>query len=177
MKKHLTIALLIFFFSSADAEECSHNSLRCMSTILGPLRQTTKSEAKDGFSHFTLDKKEIYKAKTDYMVINDYDTTLRNEKYLMTKAVISYTSHIPCNQFNPIFYCNISIIIDLTNSKPIVSNTFTSETGDSHIDWVSWGKSNSIIVFKDESKFKYADGHVEKVTKEKDAADENDAKK
>ncbi|MFC3188831.1 hypothetical protein ACFOJF_01545 [Pseudocitrobacter faecalis] len=82
----------------------------------------------------------------------------------MTKTVITFTSLDSCagKDYN---YCSVSLVLDFSGDKPVISNGFTPDSGNSVIDWVSWGKANSIIMFEDLSRFKYANGHVERVTK------------
>ncbi|WP_330984736.1 MULTISPECIES: hypothetical protein [Enterobacterales] len=177
MKINVLISLALFFLTSAEAAECSHNSIRCMNTILGTLKQTTGVESKDGYSHLTLNGKEIYKANTSYIVIGNDDGVFNKKKYLITKSILSYTSEEKCIPDTTGGHCAMNLVLDLTSGKPVISNPFFSGWSDSTITWVSWGKANAIIVIDNNLRFKYANGHVEKVTKEKDVAGENDAKK
>ncbi|WP_330984738.1 MULTISPECIES: hypothetical protein [Enterobacterales] len=177
MKKNILLVFFLLLAFTVKASECKKSSEECMNTILGPLDKITESEAKDGYSHLLLNGKEIYKANDDYIVIGNDDGVFKNKKYLITKAIISYTSNDRCVPDTTGARCAMNVVLDLTSGKPVISNPFFSGWGDSTITWVSWGKANAIIVIDNNLRFKYANGHVEKVTKEKDAAGENDAKK
>ncbi|WP_330986308.1 MULTISPECIES: hypothetical protein [Enterobacterales] len=172
----LGIFILIMAFT-AKASECKVSPDDCKKTILGPLEQIIKVDAKDGFSHLLLNGQEIYKVSDDYIVIDNDDGIFKNKMYLITKAIISYTTEEKCVPDTTGGHCAMNVVLDLTSGKPVISNPFFSGWSDSTITWVSWGKANAIIVIDNNLRFKYANGHVEKVTKEKDAAGENDAKK
>lgn len=148
--------------------------MRCISTSLGLLEQKTLSDSNDGYSHLLLNGKEIYKAKASYIVVGyDNDGIFKGKKYYLTKATISYTSDDPCYPDRPSARCGMNAILDLTSGSPIISNEFFSENGESNITWVSWGKDNSIIVIDDELRFKYSNGHVERVNKSNKSANNN----
>lgn len=176
MNKFSLIALPLFFLSTVAYSECIKDSSRCVNTILGPLEQKTLSDSNDGYSHLSLNGKEIYKAKASYIVVGyDGDGIFKGKKYYLTKATLSYTSDDPCYPDKPGAHCGMNAILDLTSGRPIISNGFFSEFGESKITWVSWGKANSIIVIDDELRFKYSNGHVERVTNAKDAMTDNKA--
>ena len=165
--------ILLFLYPIVGITDCIPNSLRCMNTALGLLEQKTKHDSGDEYSYLTLNGNEIYKAKTSYMVIDtgDSDGIFKGKEYLITKATISYISDDPCYADKPISHCDMNVILDLTSGNPVLSNEFFSDSGGgSRITWVSWGKANSIIVIDDELRFKYSNGHVERVTKVNDAA-------
>ncbi|RJT17425.1 hypothetical protein [Buttiauxella izardii] len=177
MKKYLPIMLFLFFYSGVSEANCTHRTLRCINTSLGLLEQKTLSESNDGYSHLSLNGKEIYKAKASYIVVGyDEDGIFKDKKYYLTKATVSYTSDDPCYPDKPGAHCGMNAILDLTSGRPIISNGFFSEFGESKITWVSWGKANSIIVIDDELRFKYSNGHVERVTNAKDSMTDNKAK-
>ncbi|WBM71963.1 hypothetical protein OH773_06900 [Buttiauxella sp. WJP83] len=171
MKKHL-LTISLFLYTITGFADCNPDASNCINTITGPLEQITKSHSGDDYSYLTLNGKEIYKAKADYMVVgeSDSDGIFKEKKYLMTKATISYTSDDACYSNKVVAHCSMKVILDLTSGKPVISNEFYADYGPSRITWVSWGKANSIIVIDDYLRFKYANGHVEQVTKVKDAA-------
>ncbi len=171
MNRYLLMIFPFLLHSTIGVAACLPGSLECMNTKLGILEQKTKHDSGDEYSYLTLNGKEIYKAKTSYMVINNDDGVFKGKKYLITKATISYVSPDPCYPDKPVSRCAMNAILDFTSGKPIISNEFFSGyAGGSRITWVSWGKANSIIVIDDELRFKYSNGHVERVTKVNDAA-------
>lgn len=180
MNKHLLIIFPFLFYPIIGIADCTSNSLRCMNTTLGLLKQKIRSESDDGYSHLTLNGKEIYKAKDDYIVIDteNADYIVKEKKYLISKATISYISDDPCYPDKPGSRCAMNVILDLTSGKPLISNWFSSgHAGGSQITWVSWGKANSIIVIDNELRFKYSNGHVEQVTQGQNNAGDNSERK
>ena len=162
--------LVIPIMSFAD---CRSATSDCDSTTLGIIELVSRVNSGDGYSHMTLNGKDIYKAKTSYMVLDTSNANYisQGKKRLITKATISYVSDDPCYADKPISHCDMNVILDLTSGNPVLSNEFFSDSGGgSRITWVSWGKANSIIVIDDELRFKYSNGHVERVTKVNDAA-------
>lgn len=170
MNKISLIFIILVTYSTSSIAECNPGSTTCEKTILGPLEQKDRVDAGDGYSHLFLNGREIYKAKTSYMVIDNGDGIFKNKKYLITKATISYVSDNACYSNKVVAHCSMKVVLDLTSGKPVISNEFYADYGPSRITWVSWGKANSIIVIDDYLRFKYANGHVEQVTKVKDPA-------
>lgn len=180
MNKNTSINLLILFLiiPAIGLADCPReDNSRCVNTILGPLIRIPRSHSGDGYSHLTINNQDIYKAKTSYFVMAEYDIIQKDKKYFVNKGVISYTSDDPCFPEKPASRCGINVVLDLTSGKPVISNTFFSENGESQITWVSWGKANSIIVIDDELRFKYANGHVERITKDKNSSTGSDGGK
>ncbi|HBC2003419.1 TPA: hypothetical protein M5M69_005036 [Citrobacter freundii] len=98
--------------------------------------------------------------------IDDDMVFFKNNKYFTTKTIITYTLNERClDRIEYQGFCSISVVLDFSGDKPVISNGFIPDSGNSVIDWVSWGKANAIIVFEDESKFKYMNGRVERVVK------------
>jgi len=164
--------LLIFIIlstSSIDSlADCSKEDHYCRQTNIGILEQQTKAMSDDGYSHLTLDKVEIYKSNTSYISFFYEDLGyIKSGKYYITKTVISTIPRTPCHHNEFQGFCSVSVVLDFSGDKPIISNEFISDSGQEDIDWVSWGKANSIIVFTDGSKFKYANGRVERVVDKK----------
>ncbi len=172
MNKYIFIMSPLLFFATTGIAACIPDSSQCMNTTLGLLEQKTNYDSGDGYSYLTLNCKEIYKEKADYMVVSmeHADYLLKGKEYLISRTTISYVSEDPCFPDKPGAPCSINVILDLTSGKPVLSNKFFSETIPSLIAWVSWGKANAIIVTDDGLKFKYSNGHVERVTKVNDAA-------
>ena len=161
MTKYFAPILSLLIFSSTSMADCNSNLSYCYHTKFG-----------DGYSYLTLNGANIYKAKTDYMSFMDDDMLdddmgfFKNNKYFTTKTVITYTLNERClDRIDYQGFCSISVVLDFSGDKPVISNGFTPDSGNSVIDWVSWGKANAIIVFEDESKFKYMNGRVERVVK------------
>ncbi|CAD5351273.1 TPA: hypothetical protein MNC29_003666 [Citrobacter freundii] len=172
MTKYFAPILSLLIFSSTSMADCNSNSLFCYYTKFGILDQITRSTSGDDYSYLTLNGVNIYKAKTDYMSFMDDDMLdddmvfFKNNKYFTTKTVITYTLNERClDRIDYQGFCSISVVLDFSGDKPVISNGFTPDSGNSVIDWVSWGKANAIIVFEDESKFKYMNGHVERIVK------------
>ena len=157
--------MILPFESIAD---CSDEDHYCRRTNLGVLRHQTKAMSGDGYSHITLDDVEIYKSKSSYITFL-YDDLgyMKNGKYFITKTVISSVPWTPCHHLEFRGHCIVNAVLDFSGDKLIISNDFISDTGQDNVDWVSWGKANSIIVFTDGSKFKYANGRVERVIDKK----------
>jgi len=164
-----TFLFLLTPFAMAENDHCNVDTSNCSKTPLGELILRPSYHLKSEYSHIILNDVSIYKAKTSYMTFYwDDELIKKNGKYLVTKAMISYSKDGACITDNDeIFNCEANILIDLTGDNPIISNEFYSETGDSYPSWISWGKLNSVIVFEDDSKFKYSKGHVERVKNEK----------
>lgn len=175
IKTFTTISALII--SQANASECNIRSTDCQNTILGPLEQITAVESKDGYSHLLLAKKEIFRSKSDYMVVDNDDGIFKNKKYLITKATLSYISADKCEPDTTGGHCAINLVLDFTSGKPVISNPFFSGWSDSTITWVSWGKTNAIISIDNYLRFKYENGHVEQISKEKNLTAGDKAKK
>ncbi|MCU6176833.1 hypothetical protein [Citrobacter cronae] len=172
MTKNFTTFLTLLIFSSTGIADCNSDSSFCHYTKFGILDQITRSKSADDYSYLTLNGVNIYKAKTDYMSFMDDDMLdddmgfFKNNKYFTTKTVITYTLNERClDKIEYQGFCSISVVLDFSGNKPIISNGFTPDSGNSVIDWVSWGKANAIIVFEDGSKFKYMNGHVERIIK------------
>jgi len=142
---------------------CGSNSSFCYYTKLGVLDQITRHASNSDYSYLTLNGVKIYNAKTDYMSFDSQSGYFKNKKHIITKAVITFTLNEPCTYREYYGHCSVSVVLDFSGDKPVISNGFTPDSGNSVIDWVSWGKANAIIVFQDESKFKYEKGHVEHV--------------
>ncbi len=140
------MAIFLFTLYSAEATECKTTAIQCVNTILGPLDQTIEIESKDGYSHLTLNGKEIYKANAAYIVIGNDDGIRKKNTYFITKATLSYTSKEKCIPDTTGGHCAMNLVLDLTSGKPVISNPFFSGWSDSTITWVSWGKANAIIV-------------------------------
>ena len=161
------VLLTLLLLPAISVADCEPVPPRCYHTKLGDLEQISRAHSGDDYSYLTLNGAEIYKAKTDYMTFF-YDDAgfFKNKKYLVTKTIASYTLNEFCT--NKEYYgghCSQSIFLDLSGDKPVISNAFIPDSGNSLIDWVSWGQKNAIIVFEDGSKFKYMNGHVERVIK------------
>jgi hypothetical protein len=162
ISKCLLILMITPILGIADCEvEASH----CYLTKLGFLEQQSKAISDDDYSHLTLNSLEIYKAKTDYISFIEDDVGIfKNKKYFMTKTIFTYTSNVSCHHEEYYGFCSYSVVLDFSGTKPILSDSFTPDSGNSVINWVSWGKKNAIIVFEDGSKFKYENSRVERVT-------------
>ncbi|MEW7311509.1 hypothetical protein AB1E22_02035 [Buttiauxella gaviniae] len=176
-----SLSLLLFLVNpTMSFADCHPATSDCINTTLGPLEQRTRYHSDDGYSHLTLNGKEIYKAKDDYIVIDteNADYIVKEKKYLISKATISYVSDDPCYPDKPGSRCAMNVILDLTSGKPLISNWFSSgHAGGSQITWVSWGKANSIIVIDNELRFKYSNGHVERVNQGQNYAGDNNERK
>lgn len=177
MNKYSLIIAMSFLYPMTSLAECNPIATLCKNTTLGLLNQVEMVNSGDESSHLLLNGKEIYKAKTSYMVVSNDEGIFKNKKYLITKATISYVSENPCFPEKPASRCGINVVLDLTSRKPVISNNFFSENGESQITWVSWGKANSIIVIDDELRFKYANGHIERITKDKNPSTDSDSGK
>lgn len=157
------ILLFLLATPAVSMANCITESF-CHHTKFGVLDQITQATSGDGYSHLMLNGVEIYKAKASYINFIDDDVGFfKKNKYIMTKTVITYTSDEPCKG-KYYDYCSISLVLDFSGDSPVISNGFTPDSDNSVIDWVSWGKGNAIIFFEDLSKFKYSNGHVERVT-------------
>ncbi|WBM71964.1 hypothetical protein OH773_06905 [Buttiauxella sp. WJP83] len=172
MNRFLLIIIASLTYSTVSIAACNSKYQTCEKTTLGLIELKDREDSGDDYSHILLNGREIYKAKADYMVIDTggSDGVFKNKKYLITKATISYVSDDACYSNKIVGHCSMNVVLDLTSGKPVISNEFYADYGPSHITWVSWGKANSIIVIDDYLRFKYANGHVEQVTKVKDAA-------
>lgn len=165
LKVNIGFVILLFFLATPviSLANCITESF-CHHTKFGVLDQITQATSGDDYSHLVLDGVEIYKAKSSYINFIDDDAGFfKNNKYIMTKTVITFTSSEPCKG-KYYDYCSISLVLDFSGDSPVISNGFTPDSDNSVIDWVSWGEGNAIIVFEDLSKFKYSNGHVERVT-------------
>ena len=148
--------------------DCNLTANVCYPTRPGFLEQQSRAESRDSYSHLTLNGVEIYKSKTNLMTFIYEDAGIfKDEKYLTTKTIFSFIPDEPCRHKEYYGYCSVSVVLDFSGDKPVISNGFTPDSGNSVIDWVSWGKANAIIVFQDESKFKYEKGRVERVSNAK----------
>ena len=144
---------------------CKYEESSCYLTNLGLFEQKEKMISGDEYSHLMLNGKEIFKTKSAYMVLNDDNMGyFKNKQYVTIKLIISFVSFEPCLHNEYYGYCNKNIIADFSDKKPVFSNIFISDSGNSVINWVSWGKKNAIIVFEDGSRFKYENGRVERIT-------------
>lgn len=180
MNKKILSMLLFLALPAISFSDCRLANSDCEITTLGIIELTSKVNSGDGYSHITLNGKDIYKAKTSYMVLNtsNADYSLKEKKYLISKATISYVSDDPCYPDKPGSRCAINVILDLTSGKPLISNWFSSgHAGGSQITWVSWGKANSIIVIDNELRFKYSNGNVERVNQGQNYAGDNNERK
>lgn len=169
MKKHL-LTISLFLYTITGFADCNPDALSCINTTQGALEQVTRSHSGDGYSHLMLNGKEIYKSKDSYLGMDNYNVVQKGKKHVIDKIIISFSSNDPCYPDKPSAPCDKNVVLDLTKEKPIISNEFFAYYGPSQITWVSWGRANSIIVIDDYLRFKYANGHVEQVTKVKDAA-------
>lgn len=172
MIKRPTLILSLLTLPAISIADCNPDSSFCYYTKFGILDQITKSTSGDGYSYLTLNGVNIYKAKTNYIsfmdddMINNHMGFFKNNKYFTTKTVITYTLNERClDKLEYKGFCSISVVLDFSGDKPVISNNFIPDSGNSVIDWVSWGKENAIIVFEDESKFKYMNGLVERIVK------------
>ncbi|RBP10071.1 hypothetical protein [Pseudocitrobacter faecalis] len=164
MNLNFVILLSLLVTPTISLADCD-SEIYCYHTKFGVLEQISRDTSGDDYSHLRLNGVEIYKAKASYInFIYDDTGFFKKNKYIMTKTVITFTSLDSCagKDYN---YCSVSLVLDFSGDKPVISNGFTPDSGNSVIDWVSWGKANSIIMFEDLSRFKYANGHVERVTK------------
>ncbi|EDV9995361.1 hypothetical protein QE85_004534 [Salmonella enterica subsp. enterica] len=166
MSKTAKYFFMLLIFPTICFADCAREVTSCYLTKLGLLEQRSKEEARDGYSHLILNGVEIYKTKTPFMAfISDDEGVFKNKKYITTKTIFSFIPAEPCRHKEYYGYCRVSVVLDFSGDKPVISNEFISDSGSSVIDWVSWGKANTIIVFEDGSKFKYMNGHVERVIK------------
>lgn len=127
----------------------------CEDTPLGMLLFVTSQDSRSDFSYIYLNKKEILKEKTAYIssppVELDFD-----KKYNTVKTIISYSRVDPLRSDDS---CT-NRVMDFSGRDVIISNEFDSNIDCIDISWVSWGTKNSVITFKDGTKFKYENGHV-----------------
>ncbi|EBL5546219.1 hypothetical protein [Salmonella enterica] len=166
MSKIARYFFILLTFPTICLADCIREANSCSSTRLGLLEQQSGAESSDGYSHLTLNGVEMYKTKTDLLAFNfDDDGVFKNKKYFTTKTIFTFIPAEPCRHKEYYGYCRVSVVLDFSGDKPVISNEFISDSGSSVIDWVSWGKANAIIVFEDGSKFKYMNGHVERVIK------------
>ncbi|EIZ4351318.1 hypothetical protein ABG138_004419 [Salmonella bongori] len=166
MSKIAKYFFILLTFPTICLADCIREANSCYSTRLGLLERLSGAETSDGYSRLTLNGVEIYKKKADLITFtSDDDGFFKNKKYLTTKTIFSFTPDEPCRHKEYYGYCRVSVVLDFSGDKPIFSNEFISDSGSSVIDWISWGKANAIIVFEDGSKFKYMNGHVERVIK------------
>ncbi|EDX3117334.1 hypothetical protein B6O77_004544 [Salmonella enterica subsp. enterica serovar Mississippi] len=168
MSKITNYVFMLLIFPAMCIADCTREAGSCYPTRLGFLEQQSRAESSDGYSHLTLNGVEIYRAKTDLMTfIYEDEVIFKSKDYLTTKTIFSFIPDEPCRHKEYYGYCSVSAVLDFSGDKPVISNGFTPDSGNSVIDWVSWGKANAIIVFQDESKFKYEKGRVERVLSEK----------
>src|SRR5690606_474612 len=126
-------------FPAICIADCNREADSCYPTRLGFLEQQSKAESGDDYSHLTLDGVEIYKAKTPYFsFLFDDAGVLKDNKYLVTKTIFSFISNETCKQREYVGYCRVSLVLDFSGDKPVISNGFTPDSGNSVIDWVSW---------------------------------------
>lgn len=166
MEKIFLIICLFLSFSANSS--CKSEVDVCYYTKFGNLEQQDLTISNEEYSHITLNGVEIYKTKTDYISFLYEDLGfMKNDKYYVTKTVISSIPKTLCQHNDFRGHCTVSVVLDFSEGKPIISNEFIPDSGQSNIDWVSWGKANSIIVFTDGSKFKYENGRVERIVDKK----------
>jgi len=168
MNKFANYFVIFLTLPAVCLAHCTREANSCYPTRLGFLEQQSRATSSDGYSHLYLNGEEIYKSKTDLMTFTYEDSGIfKNKEYLTTKTIFSFIPDEPCRHKEYYGYCSVSVVLDFSGDKPVISNGFTPDSGNSVIDWVSWGKANAIIVFQDESKFKYEKGRVERVINEK----------
>ncbi|HEE9790073.1 TPA: hypothetical protein R8F93_004159 [Enterobacter soli] len=161
------ILSLFFLYPCIVLADCNLEANMCFQTKMGMLIQKTRVVAGDNYSHLILNDSEIFKARTDYITFEFNDSgVFMNGKHYIIKTVFSFISNDPCS-FNGYYgFCSKSVVLDFSGTEPKTSNSFTPDSGNSVIDWISWGKKNAIIVFEDGSRFKYENGRVERLKKD-----------
>ncbi|WP_146000745.1 hypothetical protein, partial [Chimaeribacter coloradensis] len=158
MRKNYLISFILLFHASFALGECNKESYYCIDTVLGDLRLLSRNDSGDKYSYIYLNKKLIYKDRADYFSPVPLGFDINESEKKVNKIIIGYYSPFGCLKGIDDYKCHANIMIDLTKSKPIVSNIFSPPIEDSHLSWVSWGEKNSIIVFDDDSRFKYENG-------------------
>jgi len=154
---------MLFITPCFAYELCDPDDYSCYNTSLGKVRDLSASESNDGHSYLYLDKKIIYKAKTDYITRDPTEFFFDEKAKKTNKMIFYYYSRSRCTQGVDDYKCHVYLFVDMTKKEPIVSNEFSPPVEDSHVSWVSWGEKNSIIVFDDDSRFKYENGKVEMI--------------
>ncbi|EBB0697996.1 hypothetical protein CHL39_23005, partial [Salmonella enterica] len=134
MSKTAKYFFMLLIFPTICFADCAREVTSCYLTKLGLLEQRSKEEARDGYSHLTLNGVEIYKTKTPFMAfISDDEGVFKNKKYITTKTIFSFIPAEPCRHKEYYGYCRVSVVLDFSGDKPVISNEFISDSGSSVI--------------------------------------------
>ncbi|WP_237729584.1 hypothetical protein [Lelliottia amnigena] len=79
----------------------------------------------------------------------------------MSKFVVYYDLDEPRQITKDLYLYRAYRIFDFSGKDIVISNEFyPREVWNINLDWVSWGKKNSVIAFEDDSRFRYENGRV-----------------
>ncbi|ECH6937048.1 TPA: hypothetical protein P5L69_004486, partial [Salmonella enterica subsp. enterica serovar Concord] len=132
MSKTAKYFFMLLIFPTICFADCAREVTSCYLTKLGLLEQRSKEEARDGYSHLALNGVEIYKTKTPFMAfISDDEGVFKNKKYITTKTIFSFIPAEPCRHKEYYGYCRVSVVLDFSGDKPVISNEFISDSGSS----------------------------------------------
>ncbi|HHW9082593.1 TPA: hypothetical protein ACU3A1_004695, partial [Salmonella enterica] len=113
MSKTAKYFFMLLIFPTICFADCAREVTSCYLTKLGLLEQRSKEEARDGYSHLTLNGVEIYKTKTPFMAfISDDEGVFKNKKYITTKTIFSFIPAEPCRHKEYYGYCRVSVVLD-----------------------------------------------------------------
>lgn len=163
--RFIFICLLMISSTSHAVEKCKDSKYRnrCEDTKLGKLDWMSPPAA-EKYARVLLNGTEIYRVKASSISIAISDTEYGlelEEGDPISKIILVYTRTEPRTCDETSHQYKAYIYLDFRGEKPVISNEFEPPTCyDARFDWVSWGKKNTVIGFRDRSRFKYENGHV-----------------
>lgn len=182
----MILRIITLFFMLAPAvsyafEKCPAGVTYCDNTALGKLEYIWGQGEEDNQSRILLNGKEIFKNDSNQIGWDQEGWFYSdNEKAgSMGKLVVYYDLNTPQYirtnpKYGDVYLYRAYRVFDFSGKEVVISNEFyPHEVWNIDIDWVSWGKKNAVIAFKDGSRFRYENGHVTMIDSGESSTSEN----
>ncbi|MFV0549692.1 MAG: hypothetical protein ACK5M5_13360 [Limnobaculum xujianqingii] len=160
----MILSLALASTMSYAFEKCTQLQ-HCDNTALGKLEYVSGKSQSDKQSRILLNGNEIFKNDSG-KIDSDLDGWILNSKNLVSKTIVFYDFNTPQYiktdpKYGDMYRYRAYRLFDFSGKEVVISNEFYPPADyDASLDWVSWGKKNSVIGFHDGSRFKYENGHV-----------------
>ncbi|UJD92954.1 hypothetical protein FS593_00945 [Lelliottia amnigena] len=159
----MILFLMLFSAVSYAFEKCPDSSTECDNTALGKLEYIWGKGMEDKQSRILLNGREIFKNDSSQIGWDQEGWFYSDNQHMgdMSKFVVYYDLNEPRQITQDLYLYRAYRIFYFSGEGIVISNEFYPyKVWNIDIDWVSWGKKNAVIAFKDGSRFKYEKGQV-----------------
>ncbi|WP_261644016.1 hypothetical protein [Erwinia mallotivora] len=162
----MTLFLMLISSMSYAFEKCIQRT-SCDNTTLGKLEYVWGQYSNDKKSHVTLNGNNLLTVDGSQIGREpNGDGFILDKNNNISKVIFYYYLNTPKHiktdpRYGDLYRYVEYRLFDFSGKEVVISNEFYPPADyDAPLGWVSWGQKNSVITFKDGSRFKYEKGHV-----------------